>query len=107
MKQLLIFDLDGTLVDCKQLHRDAFIQAIGNKWYPEERVEGLPTLDKIAILNDMGYELDKDKVSKHKQELTFYLFDDYIHYSPELNKLLSVLENASMCSSWGEPNLQG
>ena len=106
MKQLLIFDLDGTLVDCKQLHRDAFIQSIGNKWYPEERVEGLPTRDKIAILNDLGYELDVDAVSAHKQELTFYLFDDYIHYSPELNKQLSELSlryDLSICSNATRP----
>ena len=69
MRNLLIFDLDGTLVDCKQLHRDAFQQAIGNQYYPESQVEGLPTTEKIRILNEMGMELDDFVVMETKQVL--------------------------------------
>ena len=86
LNKLLIFDLDGTLVDCKQLHRDAFMQAIGNQYYPESQVEGLPTTEKIRILNEMGMELDPESVAKTKQRLTFELFDAHIHYNSKLNK---------------------
>ena len=102
MQNLLIFDLDGTLVDCKQLHRDAFMQAIGNQYYPESQVEGLPTTEKIRILNEMGMELDDFVVMETKQRLTFELFDDYISYNPELNKRLSELSlryDIAICSN--------
>ena len=106
MRNLLIFDLDGTLVDCKQLHRDAFLQAIDNRYYPEERVEGLPTTKKIEILNDMGYELDPEQVATRKKQLTFELFDAHIEYNPELNKRLSELSlryDIAICSNATRP----
>ena len=102
MNKLLIFDLDGTLVDCKQLHRDAFREAIGGKWYPEERVEGLPTVEKIKILQDLDYDLDPSVVMAEKARLTSELFDDYIEYNPVLNKRLSELSqqyDLALCSN--------
>ena len=106
MQNLLIFDLDGTLVDCKQLHRDAFMQAIGNRYYPESQVEGLPTTEKIRILNEMGMELDPDTVATTKKQLTFELFDKHIEYNPELNKRLSELSlryDLAICSNATRP----
>lgn len=106
LNKLLIFDLDGTLVDCKQLHRDAFMQAIGNQYYPESQVEGLPTTEKIRILNDMGMELDPESVAKTKQQLTFKLFDAHIHYNSKLNKRLSELSlryDIAICSNATRP----
>lgn len=102
MNKLLIFDLDGTLVDCKQLHRDAFREAIGGKWYPEERVEGLPTVEKIKILQELHYYLNPPIVMKEKARLTAELFDDYIEYNPVLNKRLSELSQTydlALCSN--------
>ena len=102
MNKLLIFDLDGTLVDCKQLHRVAFKSAIGGKRYPESRVEGLPTTRKIEILNELGWELDPDIVSIEKQCRTFELFDDHIHYSAPLHTRLSELSqryDLAICSN--------
>ena len=98
----MIFDLDGTLVDCKQLHRDAFREAIGGSWYPEERVEGLPTTEKIEILQSLDYDLDPDIVRAEKARLTEALFDDYIEYNPVLNKRLSELSQTydlALCSN--------
>lgn len=106
LNKLLIFDLDGTLVDCKQLHRDAFMQAIGNQYYPESQVEGLPTTEKIRILNEMGMELDPESVAKTKQRLTFELFDAHIHYNSKLNKRLSELSlryDIAICSNATRP----
>ena len=102
----MIFDLDGTLVDCKQLHRDAFRSAIGGKWYPEERVEGLPTVEKIKILQDLDYDLDAPLVIAEKARLTAELFDDYIEYNPVLNKRLSELSQTydlALCSNATRP----
>ena len=106
LNKLLIFDLDGTLVDCKQLHRDAFMQAIGNQYYPEASVEGLPTTEKIRILNEMGMELDPESVAKTKQRLTFELFDAHIHYNSKLNKQLlelSLRYDIAICSNATRP----
>ena len=106
MKQLLIFDLDGTLVDCKQLHRDAFMSAIGGRWYPEERVEGLPTTEKIKILNELSYDLDTTTVIAHKQARTFELFDNYIEYNSLLHTRLSDLSqryDLAICSNATRP----
>ena len=106
LNKLLIFDLDGTLVDCKQLHRDAFMQAIGNQYYPEASVEGLPTTEKIRILNEMGMELDPESVAKTKQRLTFELFDAHIHYNSKLNKRLlelSLRYDIAICSNATRP----
>ena len=103
MRNLLIFDLDGTLVDCKQLHRDAFLQAIDNRYYPEERVEGLPTTKKIEILNDMGYELDPDWVATKKKQLTFELFDAHISYNPELLHQFLISNNIELIKKFKFP----
>jgi len=106
LNKLLIFDLDGTLVDCKQLHRDAFRSAIGGQWYPEELVEGLPTTEKIRILKDKGYELDTDSVIDLKATLTSELFDTHIAYNPQLNKRLSELSQVydlALCSNATRP----
>jgi len=50
MNNTLIFDLDGTLVDCKQLHQDGFRWAvttqIPNIEYTDHEVEGKPTTEK-------------------------------------------------------------
>ena len=106
MNKLLIFDLDGTLVDCKQLHRDAFRSAIGGKWYPEDRVEGLPTVEKIKILQELHYYLNPPIVIREKARLTSELFDEYIQYNPELNKRLSELSqqyDLALCSNAVRP----
>ena len=102
MNKLLIFDLDGTLVDCKQLHQVAFKSAIGGKRYPEKQVEGLPTVRKIEILNESGWDLDPDTVSIEKQCRTFELFDEYIHYDAPLHARLSELSqryDLAICSN--------
>ena len=47
----IILDLDGTMVDCKQLHQDGFRWAISTlapeAKYTNEELEGLPTTTKI------------------------------------------------------------
>ena len=53
---LLIFDLDGTLVDCKELHQIAFRKAVEQQVpgadFDDDLIEGLPTTEKIKVLKD-------------------------------------------------------
>ena len=71
MYKTLIFDFDGTIADCKELHQDAFRRAVqqvcGNANYDDELVEGRPTREKIRILHTMGYEFNGDKLNEIKQ----------------------------------------
>ena len=100
MNKLIILDLDGTLVDCKELHQLAFREAIGRD-YPLDVVEGLPTLKKIEVLNEQGYELDSISVNRDKQNYTFDNIEDYVNFNPRLKRILSELMDSyiiAICS---------
>tara|TARA_R110000824_G_scaffold67527_2_gene174975 strand:+ start:4854 stop:6266 length:1413 start_codon:yes stop_codon:yes gene_type:complete len=78
--KLVIFDLDGVLVDAREIHYEALNRALarcGNKYIiPREEhlstYDGLPTLKKLQRLTrDKGLDpADHDKVWKAKQEET-------------------------------------
>ena len=81
MKKLIIFDLDGVLIDSRQLHFDALNLAL--KEISEEfvisteehnkRFDGLPTNKKLEILTKERF-LSKElhqTIWKNKQEKTF------------------------------------
>ena len=84
----LIFDLDGTLADCKELHQTAFRNAVDavcpTAQYTDLEVEGLPTLKKISYIQSKGYVFDPVKLNRIKQEYTQDHLTKFINYNPEL-----------------------
>ncbi len=99
MKDLLIFDLDGVLIDAKEWHRDAFIKAynevtgyiIGYQFHDKE-LNALPTKTKIAKLDQIfNYTLPTDKkdlISTLKQRYTIEAIKDNCYPNYELANLL-------------------
>jgi|TARA_B110000908_G_C10016626_1_gene341059 pyrophosphatase PpaX len=73
----IIFDLDGTLVDTNDLHHDSFEWAIQQQ-IPSFvltnqlriELEGIPSLNKLEMLNTIGYKLDVIKAYNDKQIYT-------------------------------------
>lgn len=98
----IIFDFDGTLADCKVLHQRAFRNAVmkvsPGAEYTDESVEGYPTVEKIRILHQQGYQFDADELNSIKQLETQRSLSDYIHYDPELVELIHQLkERFNLC----------
>lgn len=91
----LIFDLDGTLADCKELHQAAFRSAVKEHCpqaeYQDEEVEGLPTREKMAFLHSKGYKFDRDKLNQTKQEYTQAHIGEFVIYNPELEQEIKRL----------------
>lgn len=74
----IIFDLDGVLVDAKDIHAKAFIDACGKEYayvdkdYHDQYLCGLPTKVKVSRL---GLQHLSEKIYKTKQELTIEAFN--------------------------------
>lgn len=96
MTKTLIFDLDGTLVDCKKLHQDGFRWAvttqIPNIEYTDHEVEGKPTTEKIKYLRSKGYQLN-DNIDDLKKEHTRAHIHEYVKYNKELAEQFTRLYN--------------
>jgi len=94
----IIFDFDGTLADCKELHQDGFRAAIALVCplavFTDEEVEGRPTREKIRILHAKGYEFNGDKLNQIKQSHTQAHLHEYIIYNVELCAEMHRLEDA-------------
>ena len=77
MIKLVLFDLDGVLVDTKKIHFDALNDALMKYGYPAityqdhlTKFDGLPTEDKLDML---GIQEDLvNKIQIHKQAVTYY-----------------------------------
>ena len=102
---LLIFDLDGTLVDCKKLHQQAFRYAVMQQdstlQYTDEELEGLPTFDKIITLQQKGFKITKE-IDLIKRNWTRQHIHEYIKYDPELSNIIKTLDNKysmTVCSN--------
>lgn len=95
MIKTLIFDLDGTLVDCKELHQQSFRSAVQQLCpesdYSDEEVEGLPTREKMKILKSRGYNFDDNELNRIKQELTQKNINDYVKFDPNLYRQIQRL----------------
>lgn len=98
----IIFDFDGTLADCKELHQAAFRSAVEQccpaAEYTDHEVEGLPTRVKIEYLKNKGYEFDSVLLNKIKQEKTQEHIQEYIVYNAELkNEIERLSKKYKLC----------
>ena len=101
MIKLIVFDLDGVLVDTKQIHFLALNEALDkvgvkNKISYENHLknfDGLPTVEKLKKLNKKG-ALDKkknNKVKKLKKLFTSKILKKEIKFNKSLFDLFKKL----------------
>ena len=89
MNNLVIFDLDGVLIDSRDMHYDALNRALSNvgEEYVINREEhlslydGLPTSKKLTMLTEKkGLPVDNhQQIWEDKQKATFDIFSDLDH----------------------------
>ena len=102
MNKLIVFDLDGVLVDSKTIHFDALndaLRSIGTEYVitkqeQENIYEGLPTKTKLDILNKnkgLSKELF-EKIWETKQAITTTMFSN-IPEDKDLIKLLTKIKD--------------
>lgn len=102
MNKLIVFDLDGVLVDSKTIHFDALNDALRalNPYYvitqkeQENIYEGLPTKAKLSLLNKYkGLPEERfDSVWRLKQDITSMMFSN-IPEDKELIRLLTIIKD--------------
>ena len=96
MYKTIIFDFDGTLVDCKKLHQDGFRYAatkvINNLNYKDEDLEGIPTQEKIKYFKGLGYKFDAELLTNLKIQHTNENIEKYIQFDQELYDLIHKLK---------------
>lgn len=101
--KLVIFDMDGVLVDACDWHKDAFNQALeelcGYKISDEEHYaefNGLPTKTKLAKLAEKGIVKEDKKLHKEinnlKQENTIRIIEESCVYDNSKVNLVSWLK---------------
>jgi beta-phosphoglucomutase-like phosphatase (HAD superfamily) len=101
--KLVIFDMDGVLVDACDWHKDAFNQALeelcGYKISDEEHYSefnGLPTKTKLAKLAEKGIVKEDKKLHKEinnlKQENTIRIIEESCVYDNSKVNLVSWLK---------------
>lgn len=106
MIKLVIFDLDGVLIDTRQLHYDILNQAlaeIDQKYIISERehlskFDGLSTKEKLKILSKeraLSENFHK-KIWDRKQELTFLKLEDVLEYSDKLIEIINKLKSKNI-----------
>ena len=100
MIKAVIFDLDGVLVDTKQIHFEALNESL--KKYNFKKIsiddhvkifDGLPTAEKLNILNKKENLPKKffSKISKHKQKITTNILKKNIKKNKEIIKIMKYL----------------
>jgi|694.fasta_scaffold00156_100 HAD superfamily hydrolase (TIGR01509 family) len=102
MTSLIVFDLDGVLVDSKTIHFDALNDALRalspdyiiTKEEQENIYEGLPTKAKLSLLNKYKGlpEESFDSVWRLKQDITSTMFSN-IPEDKELIGLLTIIKD--------------
>ena len=103
MHDCYIFDLDGTLIDANQLHRQSFSWAISQvddfdvTLEIEDLLEGVPTLNKVDYINDTyNKSINKNEIYELKQVYTdanlstLHMNEELIEIMRELSKHKSV-----------------
>jgi HAD superfamily hydrolase (TIGR01509 family) len=86
----VFFDLDGVLVDLRELHRNAFIQA-WNTLNPVDTIDSIfhskflearPTKDKIQICNrELNTSVSIAEIHTLKQDITSHMLNDFVGLS--------------------------
>src|SRR6056300_1058006 len=97
MTKLVLFDLDGVLVNTKQIHFDALNESLAKNGYPEISPEehtleydGLTTEQKLIKYNVAPHE--KNKIALRKQAITMLKMKT-IKGSSELIELFNELKD--------------
>ena len=98
MIKLVLFDLDGVLIDAKKLHYDALNLALGETYSISEEehtnvYDGRKTREKLNMLTKQkGLPVElHDQIYEKKQNLTIRLISD-LKPIPEIVKLFKELE---------------
>jgi beta-phosphoglucomutase len=103
--KLIIFDLDGVLVDACDWHRNALNSALIEVSNTEIRHEehystfnGIPTKKKLEILVSQGRvkTADKDKIFNLKQKKTIEIISSLACIREEKIKLINALKNKNL-----------
>ena len=100
MIKAVIFDLDGVLVDTKNIHFEALKEAL--KKYKFKKIsiddhvkifDGLPTAEKLNILYKKENLPKKffSKISKYKQKITTNILKKNIKKNKEIIKIMNYL----------------
>ncbi|MCD6401839.1 MAG: HAD-IA family hydrolase [Anaerolineales bacterium] len=100
MIKVIIWDLDGVLVDARELHYEALNRALGRFGYTITRDEhlstfdGLPTNQKLQMLTELkGLPKDLyDKIWKEKQTQTREIIDKEFTYDERMRSILRQLK---------------
>lgn len=105
MNSLIVFDLDGVLVDSKSIHFDALnsaLKTVGLEYVITEEeqkniYEGLPTKAKLLLLNkNKGLSKEKfDDIWNAKQNITSTMFSN-IKEDADLIKLLKAVKDSGI-----------
>jgi HAD superfamily hydrolase (TIGR01509 family) len=98
MYKLIIFDLDGVLVDSCEIHRISVNKALTKNGYKEITLEdhykkfnGLPTKVKLKILGFTPEQIEK--INKDKQIITLEEIERLIYKDYQIMNLLRELSN--------------
>ena len=99
MIKAIIFDMDGVLVDARELHYEALNRALAKHECTITRDEhlstydGLPTRKKMTLLSEnKGLPVDvHDDVFKEKQFQTREIIDKEFNYDERIRGILSSL----------------
>ena len=100
MIKVIIFDLDGVLVDTKMIHFEALNLSLKKYGYEEISIDdhvkvfdGLPTNEKLKILNKKDKLPIKDfsKINKYKQKITSSLLKKKIKRKTHLLEIFKYL----------------
>lgn len=109
MIKLVIFDLDGVLLDIKKMHYDALNDSLPQEyaitWDEHLRqYDGLKTFQKLEMLTkEKGLPADShQEVWRNKQKITLQKLDD-VQPNPNIKELMQQLSNdgykISVCSN--------
>ena len=96
MIKLVLFDLDGVLVDTKKMHFYALNEALEDNGYSRitledhlSKYDGLPTIDKLEMMGIVG-EMQR-RVSIAKQSRTYIKLNS-IMPNPDITEVFANLK---------------